>query len=202
VRSPRLVTTDDWPASELRAAVLAGDLVAVGDCWASVAEPQDPALRAASFSWSVGDDRLVAAGRSAAWVWGACSRPPVPHDVCIPADQRVRRRGAGTRVRELAIAPDDVVRLGAVRVLTPLATVVDLLRAREAFGAAEARVVRDLMATVPVAVADVRRAVADLHQVPMARQAERRLRALDTGGVDRARQSGAAAQPALTRYTS
>jgi hypothetical protein len=181
VRSSRLVTTDDWPASELRAAVLAGDLVVVGDCWASVAEPQDPALRAASFAWSVGDDRLVAAGRSAAWVWGACSRPPVHHDAAVPADHRVRCRGAGTRVRELAIGVDDVVELGGVRVLTPLAAVVDLLRSRDGFGVAEDRVVRDLMTTGPVAAEDVRRAVTALHQVPMARQAERRFNDLVGG---------------------
>jgi hypothetical protein len=175
VRSSRLVTTDDWPASELHAAVLAGDLVVVGDCWASVAEPQDPALRAASFAWSVGDDRLVAAGRSAAWVWGACSRPPVTHDAAVPAS---------TRVRELAIGVGDVVELGGVRVLTPLTAVVDLLRARDAFGAAEDRLVRDLMTTAAVAAHDVRRAVAALRQVPMARQAERRLRDLEAASVD------------------
>lgn len=175
MRSSRLVTTDDWPASELRAAVLAGELVVVGDCWASVAEPQDPALRAASFAWSVGDDRLVAAGRSAAWVWGAGSRPPAVHDAAVRADQRVRRRGAGTRVRELAIDDDDVVELAGVRVLTPLAAVVDLLRARDGFGPEDGRVVRDLITVVAVPLQDVHRAVADLHQVPMARQAERRL---------------------------
>ncbi len=35
VRRSRLLTSDDWPESELRGAVLAGELVAVGPCWAS-----------------------------------------------------------------------------------------------------------------------------------------------------------------------
>lgn len=158
--------------------MLAGELVVVGECWASIAEPQDPALRAASFAWSIGDDRLVAAGRSAAWIWGGCSRPPAPHDVCVPADQRVRRRGAATRIREIALDPDAVVELGGVRTLSVLATVVDLLRARDGFRAADAAAVVGLVTVGGVTPADVRRAVAALHQVPMARQAERRLRDL------------------------
>jgi hypothetical protein len=194
VPSDRLVTTDDWPEAELHAAVLAGELVIVGACWAPVAEPQDPALRAASYGWSAGDPRFVAAGLSAAWIWGACSRPPLPHDCCVPAAERFRRRGDWTAVREIAIGLDDIVRPAGVRVLTPEATLLDLLRTRRGFGAADAEAVRGLVLAAGVDPARVTALLARSERLPMGRQAQRRFRSvgLDVPG----------AQPALTRYTS
>lgn len=187
VPSDRLVTTDDWPEAELRAAVLAGDLVAVGACWASVAEPQDPALRAASYGWSVSDPRLVAAGLSAAWIWGACSRPPLPHDCCVPAVERFRRRGAWTAVREIALRADEVVEPAGVRVLTPEATALDLLRTRRRFGDADAEAVRGLVAVSGVDADRLEALLARSERLPMGRQAQRRFRASGLG----ARASGA-----------
>ncbi|KQS07889.1 type IV toxin-antitoxin system AbiEi family antitoxin [Curtobacterium sp. MCLR17_007] len=175
MRSSRLLTTDDWPEAELRAAVLAGELVAVGACWASVAEPQDPALRAASFAWSAADPRVIAAGRSAAWVWGACSRPPLPHEACVPAGQRIRQDG-DVRIREVAIVPADVVRIGGASVTTPVRTALDLLRvAGPAAWAGRAAVVHGLLVAGTVSAADVSDALRALGTVPMVRQAERRL---------------------------
>lgn len=175
VRSSRLLTTDDWPESELRAAVLAGELVAVGDCWASVAEPQDPALRAASFAWSTADDRVIAAGRSAAWIWGSGSRPPSPHEACVPAGQRIRQDG-GVRVREVAISPAEVVSPGGTAVTTPVRTALDLLRVTgPAAWAERADVVRGLLVIGLVSVTGLRDELGMLGTVPMVRQAERRL---------------------------
>jgi hypothetical protein len=176
VPSSRLVTTDDWPAAELHAAVLAGDLVAVGACWASIAEPQDAALRAASYAWSVGDPRVVAGGLSAAWIWGACSRPPVPHDGCVPADERFRRRGEWSTVREIALADDDVTTCAGVRVLTPGATALDLLRARRRFSAQDADALRGLVLVADVDPAALARCLEQGERAPMGRQAQRRLR--------------------------
>jgi hypothetical protein len=176
VPSSRLVTTDDWPAAELHAAVLAGELVPVGACWASVAEPQDTALRAASYGWSVAGVPFVAAGRSAAWIWGACSRPPLPHDSCVPAGERSRRRGAWAGVREIALRPEDVLVQAGVRVLSPDATALDLLRDRRGFGAAEADALRGLVATALVEPAHLTALLAASERLPMGRQAQRRFR--------------------------
>jgi hypothetical protein len=176
VPSDRLVTTDDWPASELHAAVLAGELVAVGACWASVAEPQDPALRAASYGWSVGDARFVAAGRSAAWIWGACSRPPLPHDSCVPATERFRRRGVWAAVREITLDPSDVVEIAGVRVLTPEAAALDLLRSRRAYGGPDAEAVHGLTVASSVDADRLTALLTRAERLPMGRQAQRRFR--------------------------
>lgn len=178
MRSLRLLTTDDWPEAELRAAVLAGELVQVGACWASVAEPQDPGLRAASFAWSVGDHRVIAAGRSAAWIWGACSRPPLPHEACVPAGQRVRQNG-DDRIREVAIPSGDVVTLAGVPVTTPERTALDLLRiAGQDAWTERAQAVAGLLAVSGVTVDGLHGRLRALGTVPMVRQAERRLTAL------------------------
>ncbi|MCJ1714853.1 type IV toxin-antitoxin system AbiEi family antitoxin [Microbacterium sp. M1A1_1b] len=180
--SSRLLTTDDWPETELRAAVLAGELVMVGACWASVAEPQDPALRAASFAWSAGDERVVAAGRSAAWIWGACSRPPLPHDACVPAGQRIRQNG-GEPVREVAITSADTVRIGGATVTTPVRTALDLLRvAGPSAWASRSEVVRGLLDVGLVTPPELGARLRALGTAPMVRQAERRLREVLTSG--------------------
>ncbi|MFJ3382920.1 MULTISPECIES: hypothetical protein [unclassified Curtobacterium] len=179
----RLVTVDDWPEAELRAAVLAGDLMPVGACWASVAEPHDPALRAGSFAWSVGDGRVIASGRSAAWIWGARSRPPLPHDACVRAGERVRQ-GGGERIREIAIEDEDLVLVAGTTVTTPLRAALDLLRAagpRDWADRTEA--VSGLLAVCGVTVDQVRERLDRLGTVPMVRQAERRLAELDAAAT-------------------
>ncbi|MBF4581491.1 hypothetical protein ITJ54_02275 [Curtobacterium sp. VKM Ac-2865] len=176
--SSRLLTTDDWPEAELRAATLAGDLVEVGACWASIAEPQDAGLRAASFAWSTGDPRVIAAGRTATWIWGARSRPPLPHDACVRAGQRIHRRG-GERIREIAITAADLVHPGGVSVTTPVRTALDLLRVHgdEAWSAS-AESVAGLIAIGAVAPQTLQHRLELLGTVPMVRQAERRLAGL------------------------
>lgn len=190
----RLLTSDDWPESELRAAVLAGELVAVGPCWASPAEPQTPALRAAAVAWVVTDRRLVACTRTAAWIWGAVSRPPAPLELCVPSQIRVHG-DAAFRVREMVLPDDDVARLGDLRVTIPTRTAVDLLRAPGTadgeLGTAESSAVDGLLVSGAVTPEAVLARLRALGTIPMARQAERRLRALLN-----------CPQPALTRYTS
>ena len=171
--TPRLLTSDDWPEAELRAAVLAGELVTVGRCWASPAEPQLPALRAAAHAWRLPDRRLVAGGRSAAWIWGATSREPAIPEVISPPNVRVRV-DADVRLREVRLDGGDVVRLDAVRVTTPLRTALDLLRAPGPFAADAQDALRGLVAVGSVDPAHVRRRLDALGTVPMARQAARR----------------------------
>lgn len=175
----RLVTSDDWPEAELRAAVLAGELVAVGPCWASPAEPQTATLRAAAIAWSVRDPRLVAGTRTAAWIWGGLSRPPSPLEVTVPPSARVHA-APGIRIREVRLDAGDVVVLAGQPVTTPERTAVDLLRApgrgAESFEAADAVAVGGLLGVGAVGAADVRARLGALGRVPMVRQAERRLR--------------------------
>lgn len=172
--TPRLLTSDDWPEAELRAAVLAGELVPVGWCWASPAEPQTPALRAAAHAWRVPDGRLVASGRTAAWIWGATSRPPSPVEVSVPPTVRVRV-DPDVRLREVRLAAEDTVRLGPVQVTSVERTAVDLLRAPGAFDATACEALRGLVAIGAVRTDDVRRRLDALGTIPMARQAARRL---------------------------
>ena len=178
---PRLLTSDDWPESELRAAVLAGELVAVGPCWASPAEPQTPSLRAEAAAWVLRDPRLIAGTRTAAWIWGATSRPPAPLEACIPPQIRVHVE-ADVRLREVIIGDEDVVRLGRLRVTTPARTAVDLLRSpgtsAGTIGAAEASAVHGLLEIGAVTTDEVVTRLSALGTIPMVRQAERRLRAL------------------------
>ncbi|MCA5922893.1 type IV toxin-antitoxin system AbiEi family antitoxin [Curtobacterium oceanosedimentum] len=182
----RLLTGDDWPEAELRAAVLAGELVAVGPCWASPSEPQTVALRAAAVAWALRDPRLIACTVTAAWVWGAVSRPPEPLEVCTPAGLRVRVR-AEVRLREVRIEDVDVVRVADLRVSSPGRTVVDLLRTPATvaggFGGVEATAVHGLLATGAASLTEVLDRLAALGTVPMARQAERRLRAVQAGAA-------------------
>ncbi|MGG7307092.1 type IV toxin-antitoxin system AbiEi family antitoxin [Curtobacterium sp. AB451] len=181
----RLLTTDDWPEAELRAAVLAGELVAVGACWASPTEPQTPSLRAAAAAWSLGDARFIAGTRTAAWIWGAVSRAPSPVEGCVPLRVRVHTDGA-VHVREVVIADEDTVVLGGLRVTTPLRTVVDLLRSPGdrpgGFDPADARAVAGLLAIEAVSVDEVIGHLAALGTIPMVRQAERRLAAVQRLG--------------------
>ncbi|WJX99368.1 type IV toxin-antitoxin system AbiEi family antitoxin [Curtobacterium sp. 458] len=178
----RLLTTDDWPEAELRAAVLAGELVPVGPCWASPAEPQDPALRAAAAAWALPDVRLVAAHRTAAWVWGGLSRPPLPHECVVPSHVRLRVDPATVRVREVALPHEDVRALAGLRVTTPPRTAIDLLRAPGPTAGrmhpADEDAVQGLVGAGVVGTDELRRALGALGVVPMVRQAERRLTAL------------------------
>ncbi|WP_066654304.1 type IV toxin-antitoxin system AbiEi family antitoxin [Curtobacterium sp. MR_MD2014] len=172
--TPRLLTSDDWPETELRAAVLAGELVPVGWCWASPAEPQTPALRAAAHAWRVPDERVVASGRSAAWIWGATSRPPSPVEVSVPPTVRIRV-DPDVRLREVRLPAEDTVLVGPIRVTSPERTAVDLLRAPGAFDASAHDALRGLVAIGVVRVGEVRRRLAALGTIPMVRQAARRL---------------------------
>lgn len=170
---PRLVTTDDWPETELRAAVLAGELVAVGPCWASPAEPQTPTLRAEAIAWALGGRQLAACALTAAWIWGAVSRVPEPLEVCFPPHGRGRVDPA-LRLREARLTDDELVRLGSLSVTTPLRTAVDLLRSAE-FATPELVAVTGLFAVCGLDPDGLREHLATLGVVPMVRQAQRRL---------------------------
>ncbi|KQO64850.1 hypothetical protein [Curtobacterium sp. Leaf261] len=143
---------------------------------------------------------LVAERLSAAWIWGATSRPPVLHTACAPAGARRRGPFSGVVVRETRLGPDDVIVLGdrdgadhGVGVTSPVRTALDLLRDRSGFGAVEHAAVRGLLdgSVQPSAgagghdggvvggdVLAVRRSLEATTGLPYGRQALRRLAAV------------------------
>jgi hypothetical protein len=190
----RILTADDLPPAVLRAAVLAGDCYPVGSSWASVAEPDVPALRAAAFGAEVDDPRLVAAGTTAAWIWGALTAAPSPASASAGPGLRVRDVVGGVVVRELSLRPDDVVPLGGSAVTTPVRTLVDLLRSPGSFAPTTRRATAAMLAMYPDGTADaVRARVLRTPRAPGSRRALARLALL---GADVCSGAGAAGGPA------
>ena len=115
-------------ASELRAAALDGEVVALGEGFVPIDTPITARARAASLSPLLIDSRVVVADRSAAWVWGW---GPAPNAVmtCVAITARIpspdRRR---LRTREVVIDNDEHRMLDIVRVTTPERTLLDLAR--------------------------------------------------------------------------
>lgn len=124
--APSLV--DRLSPTELRAAVLDGELVPVGDDFATIDLPLTAQRRAASLALAIKDPRVVVSDRTAAWVWGWQPRPgrlatSVSIGSRIPSTER-RRLGA----REVVIEPDETVMVGGLTVTAPVRTLVDLAR--------------------------------------------------------------------------
>jgi len=138
---------------ELTAAVLDGDLVRVGDAFLPVDLPIGPRERAAVLSTTLGT-RIIAARRTAAWVWGARWQLPEPLE-------GYRSLGLGSmprdplrvRLHQVRLAEGDVTMLGDMAVTSPLRTVMDLAMAPGA--AFDEHVVRRLLATAGLAPQEV-----------------------------------------------
>ncbi|NRD25949.1 type IV toxin-antitoxin system AbiEi family antitoxin [Frigoribacterium sp. VKM Ac-2836] len=141
-RLPAVLTTDDLPEAELRAAALDGQVYAVGDSWRSVAEIDDHVGRAISVGLTLGAG-VVAAERTAAWVWGARGSAPLPHFGLVVSPARVKHRGRGSVVRQVVIDDDEIVQVNGAAVTTPARTVVDLAR-REGWASMDETAARDV----------------------------------------------------------
>ncbi len=114
--------------TELRAAVLDGELVPLGDGFAPLDLPVTALDRANTVAPTLRDQRVVLSDRTAAWVWGWC-RQPGSLSTCVSVAARIssperRRLGA----REAVIDDDEYQSLDRVRVTTPTRTVIDLAR--------------------------------------------------------------------------
>lgn len=123
-----VVPSPHLSASELRAAVLDGELVAIGEGFAPIDLPLTALARAQSLAPALLDDRVVIADRTAAWVWGwgpatAALMTCVAISARIPSPDRRR-----LRAREVVIDDDELSALGTVMVTTPLRTLLDLAR--------------------------------------------------------------------------
>lgn len=144
MRLPAVLSADDLPDPELRAARLDGELFPVGDCFCPVDEIEQPRLRAAALHAGQ-SERLIGEQLSAAWVWGALDLPPQQLQFCVGVGARVSHSPARwMTLREVVIEPREVVDLDGRLVTSPLRTVVDLVRFSPRFGGHEIGAVRRL----------------------------------------------------------
>ncbi len=127
----------DLPESELHAARLDGEVFAVGECFGVVDDAASIRLRGASLA-AVLPPRLIAEGRTAAWVHGAVDTLASPLELCVSVTARYRCLGRpGMSVREVVLDDGDTQVLGGMTVTTPLRTALDLVRCVEVFAEPE-----------------------------------------------------------------
>jgi hypothetical protein len=141
-----VLTERELPAAELAAARLDGELFLLDSCYCPVDQWETPELRAAVISarWP---SRLIAEQRSAAWVLGALDLPPQRHELCAALGARSRPSETHeARIREVVIEPEELGRVGALCVTSPLRTILDLTRFRPEFGNDDREMVRRLLA--------------------------------------------------------
>ena len=144
-RLPVVLFHSDLPEAELHAAKLDGELYPVDQCFSPIDEIDTRGNRAKALLRTV-PARLIAEQRTAAWIYGALSRPPRQHQFCADISARVRPSGlVGITVREVVVDASDLVDIAGLLVTTPLRTVVDLARASVNFELAELRTVGELM---------------------------------------------------------
>jgi hypothetical protein len=127
-RLPTTFEPGELPAAELHAMRLDGEIFALADAWCPIDVAETPEVRARA-AMTGRSERLVAARRTAAWIWGVIPLLPRPLELC--ADVRARARlGPGTDavVHEYVLGEHDVARLAGVAVTTPLRTLLDLAR--------------------------------------------------------------------------
>jgi hypothetical protein len=123
-----VLSRSDFPAPELGALVLDGEVYRIDDCVAPVDEVASPLLRAAVLGAEL-PPRLIAEQHSAAWIWGAQPFPPDRHEVCADITARTRPAlGALLSVREVVLLHEDTAVLSGLTVTTPMRTAIDLAR--------------------------------------------------------------------------
>jgi hypothetical protein len=213
VRLPPVLTDGDLPEPELRAAALDGQVYAVGDSWRSVAEIDDHVGRAIAVGFALGAG-VVAAERTAAWVWGARGPAPLPHSGLVVSPARVKHRGRGSVIRQVVIDDDEIVTVHGLSVTTPVRTVVDLAR-RDDWAPQDERAARDVSRQQGVTSVDAITVLDRRGRLPHRMRTVDRLERVcgadpdqgpgdevpprdATGHVQR-RGPGGSAQPALTR---
>jgi len=168
---------DDLPEPELIAALLDGEVFAVGSGFGPVDAVDSPSLRAAALAHAAAP-RLVVERRSAAWVWGARDAPPPVAQLCSPADARYRRiGGAGSATREVVLRHGDTVVLAGTTVTAPLRTAVDLARVEPGYGPDDAESIARLASTARFGLEDCERVLDRVRNLPGKRRALLRLRA-------------------------
>ncbi|MGW9021473.1 hypothetical protein ACWGOE_08340 [Leucobacter chromiiresistens] len=150
-RRPRLEVPriHEWPPAVRSAERLRGTLVPCGPGMRPVAWPETPRVRLSALApWL--EERYVAIGLTAAWVWGAARSPGDPLQCSTVGRKRPpARRAPGVAVHEHALAAADFARIGRESVTTPTRTLCDLLRSAGAFGVESRVACRILLAREP-----------------------------------------------------
>lgn len=103
------------PEAVLSAARLNGELWALHDGYIPVDEPDRPELRLGALSLSLHHRDLVT-GRTAAWVYGWCTRAAVPLEI-VGDSRRARNWRGSIRYRNLRIPQEDLRRFPGVSIM-------------------------------------------------------------------------------------
>ncbi|WP_411700177.1 type IV toxin-antitoxin system AbiEi family antitoxin [Conyzicola sp.] len=165
----------DLPLAELCAARLDGELFGVDEAFLpiDVATGAIARAKAAGRFWP---GRLIAERATAAWIWGATVDPPARHQLCTSKDARARPPvPARSTVREVTIAPDEYARVAALRVTTPLRTVVDLARFGAEYTDADREITLTLARLDGLTLTDCREALDRRRNLPAKKLAWSRL---------------------------
>lgn len=125
---PTVLRSPFLPEAVLSAARLRGELWALHDGYISVDEPDRPELRLQALSLCL-HPRDIVTGRTAAWVYGWCTRAKAPLEI-IGDPRRARGWRGSIRYRNLHVAQEDIRRFPsiAVTVTTRARTVCDIAR--------------------------------------------------------------------------
>ncbi len=190
---PAVLFHADLPEAELHAAKLDGEVYRVDQCFSPIDEIEQGSQRALALVLATPfPHRLIAEQRSAAWIFGALSDPPLRHQFCADISARVRPVGLDAiTIREVVIDRGDLVNFAGLLVTTPLRTVVDLARTSPEFDDADFRAVIGLMRIGGFGVDDCREFADRRRNLPNKRLA-----------LERINEAARRIQPPLTRYTS
>jgi hypothetical protein len=128
MRLADLLTPIEFPAAELAALRLDGVLYPVAEVWRPTDLPETLEARAGAVALTL-RDRLVADRMTAAWVLGAADVAPSPLQCCVPVEERGAAQTPHLDIREVRLQDGDVLRMGGLRLSSPLRTSIDLLGA-------------------------------------------------------------------------
>ena len=135
----------DLPEAELHAARLDGELYLVDECFSPIDEIEQATHRARALKFEI-PSGIIAEQRSAAWILGAITLPPRPHQLCVDVKQRLRPVGLnGITIREVVIGAEELIEYEGLVLTSPLRTTLDIARHSEAFGGEDRRVLTRLM---------------------------------------------------------
>lgn len=182
-RLGQVLSPTDLPATELSAARLDGELVAIADCFTPVDLPVQATSRAQALAQNL-SARVIVELLSAAWILGATEDAPAFPQFCSTSEARAKpaviRRLA---VREVVIEEEEILTIGGVRVTSPLRTASDLIRSSTEFGAETQHVVLCLLELAQTSVDDCATLLRHRRNLPGKRRALQRLASLTMSGT-------------------
>jgi len=188
-RLPPVLDSTNLPLPELQCAALDGEVFPLDLVFCPIDEFETLHLRARALG-TVIDSRIIAERMTAAWLWGAVSRPPRRHHLCVSIGARTRPPlGLQAMLREVVITEDDIATVAGVRITSRLRTVLDLARFCQSFDEREKAVVRTLMADENLDYAECVRSLEARRNLPQRRRALERLASVGNPNPTRSRAS-------------